>query len=227
VPYAGTTQQIDVVIPDGFYTMSNLNEHLQSILIANGYYLVSGSNNVYFTEFVTNSALYKIEIVCYTIPTTLGSYTSGTATAGWGLNGLPSTANLVPQVIFPSSGGLQSVMGFAAGTFPSSNTSSVTVSSLSTLVPNLTKVNSVIMLCSLVDNKYASNQSTLTAFSPVQTSFGSNIVEKPDTYGSFISTISGTHQGITLSFVDQNYDAMSMNDYNITVSLQLRFPEDK
>lgn len=69
----GTTKTIAITVPDGFYTLSQLNSYLQSVMITNGYYLVSANNYVYYAHFVYNTSLYKIEIDLFPVPTSLGT----------------------------------------------------------------------------------------------------------------------------------------------------------
>jgi hypothetical protein len=91
--YNGVTYS--VTVPDGFYTIDQLNEYLQyHCLNTSGLYLVNGSENVYFMEFEENTSLYKIQLNCYPVPNPLpAGYTnpSGIALTGY-----------CPQVIISS-----------------------------------------------------------------------------------------------------------------------------
>ena len=51
-------------IPDGYYSLSDLNLWLQQQFILNKLYCVNSNNsqNIYFTVFQTNSVLYKAQI---------------------------------------------------------------------------------------------------------------------------------------------------------------------
>ena len=99
---ANTTATVSINIPNGFYTVSNLNSYLQSQMIANGYYLVnSNSQNVYYLEIVANTQLNNAQLNCYVVPTALpGGYAYG-STSTWGAAGVGSfntTGNLVPPI---------------------------------------------------------------------------------------------------------------------------------
>ena len=88
---SSTTSTINITIPNGFYIVTQLNQYLQSQMIADGYYLVNGSSqNVYYLEIVANIQLNNTQLNCYVVPTTLsGGYSYG-ATATWGAAGVGS-----------------------------------------------------------------------------------------------------------------------------------------
>ena len=221
----GSTNTISVTIPDGFYTLTSLNSYLQSIMITNGYYLVSGSNNVYFAQFVYNTSLYKIEIDLLPVPTTLGSYTYGTTSAGWGASsgagsGLP-TSTYTPQIIFPLVGGLNSILGFDSNITLPATQQTTTQSFTSTSTPNLTPINSLIMLCNLVNNKYSVNNQTLLALTP-STNYGSSIVVSSTLTDSFVDIFEGYYNYIDLEFRDQNFNTMFIRDPNLCILMLIK-----
>ena len=79
---AGTTTYA-ITIPDGFYSLSVLNSYLQWWCLQHGLYLVNPSGqNVFYVEFVTNKTIYRDQINCYQLPTTVG------APVGWSLGTL-------------------------------------------------------------------------------------------------------------------------------------------
>ena len=214
----GSTKTISITIPDGFYTLTDLNSYLQGIMIQNGYYLVSGSNNVYFAQFVYNTSLYKIEIDCFPVPTALGTYTYGTTSVGWGAvsgtgSGLPATG-YTPQVVLPATGGINSIIGFASGTYPTTQ-QTTTQAFTSSLTPNLTPINSLIMLCNLVNNKYSINNKTIFGLTP-NTTYGSNIVINNNT-NTFIDIQEGYYNYIDLEFRDQNFNTINIRDPNLCI----------
>ena len=142
-----TTATVAITIPNGFYTLQNINQYLQAQLVAAGYYLINAnSQNVYNIEFVINNQLNNVQLNSYVIPTTLPSGYSYGATSTWGAAGvgsLPSTSNLVPQ-LQTLANNFGNLIGFIPSTtFPASNSSSVTVSTASSFVPLITPVQSL------------------------------------------------------------------------------------
>ena len=129
-PTAATTVTYSFVLPDGFYTVNDINYFIQQTCISNGAYLIdSALNNVYFTNIAYNATYYSIQVLLFSVPTTIGTYTRPAT-------GLYSTTG--------TSGSIGTIIGFASGTFPAAQT--VTSQSLlSTLTPIGTTVNSLIM----------------------------------------------------------------------------------
>jgi len=225
----GSTKTISITVPDGFYTLTQLNSYLQSIMISNGYYLVSGSNNVYFAQFIYNTSLYKIEIDLFPVPTALGTYTYGTTSIGWGAtsgsgSGLPATS-YTPQVTFPSLGGINSILGFAANTTLPATQQTTTQAFTSTSTPNLTPINSLVVFCNVVNNKYSQNNQVIFGFTP-NTTFGSNIVVQNNLADSYIDVYEGYYSYIELEFRDQNLNTIQMRDPNLCILMLLKDPEE-
>ncbi len=224
VPYGAspTTQTINITIPNGFYTLAYLNSLLQYYLIANGFYLVnSAGNNVYYTQFIYNTSAYKIEIDCFPIPTSLPSgWSYGSATSGWATLSLQTVSSRVSQIVFPYTNSLGSIMGFTAQTFPTTGAYTTTQSLLSDITPNLTPVNSVIVLCNLVNNPFSIYSNTLFSFTP-NTTFGSNIDVQPS-QEAYINIDNGIYTYLEMEFRDQNYNQMLINDPNLTVQFLIK-----
>lgn len=75
-----TATTVSITVPDGFYSISDLNSYLQSVMITNNHYLIDSTGNfVYFIEFEENSTYYSIQLNCYALLTsaqaTAKSYT--------------------------------------------------------------------------------------------------------------------------------------------------------
>ena len=151
-PTAATTVQYDITLPDGFYTVIDINSYIQQVCVTNGAYLIDTSGNyVYFVQLVYNVAYYSVQLLTFLVPNAIGTYTRPSSglysTTG---TGLPSTAS-TPQLVLASSGSIKSIIGFASGTFPPT-TQTASWNTSSTLTPVGSTVNSIIMQCSLVHN---------------------------------------------------------------------------
>lgn len=209
---AGSTT-LTITMPDGYYDVSSINEYLQSIFIANGLYLVDASGNyVYYAEFQENPNYYSVQLNVYPVPTALPSgYTNpGSMT-------FPAVTQ-TPQLVVQSNN-FQNIIGFVAGTFPSSP-ASVTTSILSSFTPQVSTVSSVILTCSLVSNRYANPNTIIYSFTPSGTTFGGQINTSPNEL-SFIDVISGTYADFTISFLDQSFSALNIRDTNLVITLLL------
>jgi hypothetical protein len=69
----GTIHQ--VIFPDGYYEVSNINEFLQFTMIQNGHYLINSSSGdfVYLLEMVINQSQYAVQINNYVISSALAT----------------------------------------------------------------------------------------------------------------------------------------------------------
>ena len=220
-PTAATTVTYSFVLPDGFYTVNDINYFIQQTCISNGAYLIdSSANNVYFTNMAYNATYYSIQVLLFSVPTTIGTYTRPAtglySTTG---TGLPATA-YTPQLVIPTSGSIGTIIGFASGTFPAAQT--VTSQSLlSTLTPIGTTVNSLVMQCSLVSNRVTVPSDILDSMPITNTSFGSNIVYDPS-FEKFVHIANGTYNGFTITFRDQNLNDIYAKDPNASITLMIR-----
>ena len=213
---------VSVTLPDGFYTISEVNSFLQSAMVSNSQYLIdSAGNYVYFLEITTNSSLYAVQLNAYPIPTSTQAAALGyTTPTGWA--GYPVSAT-TPQFIIPSTT-LQNIFGIAAGTYPSS-TQSTTYSKTSSFTPQVSPVSSVYVLCSLVNNRYGLPQNIIYNFSP-NVSYGSQIVIQPP-YPSYSSVQQGSYVSLSVQFVDQSFQPLNILDSNVSVLLSIKEPVQK
>ena len=215
-PTGATTQTLNITVPDGFYTIEQLNQYLQSVMIANNLYLVSGGNNVYFFEIITNANAYKVQIDTFLIPTVIGSYSYG-AGGTWGSAGLP-TVTRCPQITIAANG-FRDIIGFNAGTYPSVATAQY--SKVSDYTPQVTPVSAIKVLCSALNNKYTSPNTFLGSFNVGQSTFGQIIYISPNEF-SFIRMQDQSLSNMTITFVDQNNNALPINDTSLIISLLVK-----
>lgn len=215
----GTTYNIN--LQNGFYQVSDLNNILQATLIANGHYLIDvNGNNVYYCQLTTNTALYAIQFDSIPIPATLpAGYTNPSNVL---YNSVTFSTPTTIQLVIPSNN-MTLLLGFNAGTYPTTPQTS-TYSVISNRTPNLTPVNSVVMRCSAIYNNQVLPSDILYSFSP-NTTFGSNIVITPSVEG-WITCKEGTYSSIDITFVDQNYSSIYMNDNNICCQLLIKSMDD-
>ena len=60
--------QFTIILPDGFYTMSDFNNYIDQFCITNGLYLINSSGqNVYYINFSTNQNYYAVQLLLYTV----------------------------------------------------------------------------------------------------------------------------------------------------------------
>lgn len=210
----GTTY--DVTIPDGFYTVDDLNSYLQYTMIANTHYLVDTSgNNVYFLNLSTNSARYAIQLDASPVPASLGTYTYPSGNT-WTVTGTAT----YPQLIIPSTNTFKDIIGFNADTCPSAQTpASSTYSKISDYTPQVTPISSVVVTCSLLNNPYSIPNNLLYSFSP-NTTYGSQINIAPPSK-TFVDMQGGKVSEFSVTFLDQNFKRLPIKDSNVVILLTI------
>jgi hypothetical protein len=206
----------NVPIVDGFYEISNLNDYLHQTMLNNKHYLIENSTGkfVWFLTMAVNTSTYKIDVVSYPMNSTLyapANY-SQPSSPGWTV---PAT-NKNPQLNVLSNG-FRDIIGFAAGTFPTSSTVSVTTTVSSTAIPQVSPLSSYLLKCSLVNNNYSIPNSLIYSFPPAG-NFGAQFVVAPNQM-SFIDCQVGFYNNITVTITDQNDRGVVLLDPNMTVLL--------
>ena len=211
-PQLGTSIVLVLTIPDGFYTIDDINALFQQFCINNGLYLINSSGQyVYYMVFMYNPATYGIQLICSLVPLTLPS--GWTAPVGWVF---PTGVSRCPQLVLQSSDGtFNKMIGFEYGTYPVSNFANYNV--VSTLVPVGSIVNSLICRCSLVNNNVGFPSDVLDTI-PITSTFGANINYSPPAL-KYVKMSSGNYQKLEILFVDQNLNSINILDSNVCISL--------
>jgi len=210
----GTTYNVPIV--DGFYEISNLNDYLHQTMLNNKHYLIEKSTNkfVWFLTMAVNTSTYKIDVVSYPMNSTTyapANYDQPT-TPGWTV---PAT-NTNPQLVV-SANGFRDIIGFSAGTFPSSSTIAVTTTTSSTAIPQVSPLSTYLLKCSLVNNNYSIPNSLIYSFPPAG-NFGAQFVVAPNQM-SFIDCQTGFYNNLLVTITDQNDRSVVLLDPNMTVLL--------
>ena len=225
-PVGATTYSLPITLPAGFYTVSDINSYIQNQCIANGLYLINASGQyVYFFTMATNITYYTTQTLYFPVPTTstyAGLGYTRPSTGQWSASGtgLPTVVNQVPQLVLPTTGGINTIIGYVAGTFPTSSTSSTNVSVLGTLTPIGSTVNSIVARVSFLRNAVSVPSDILDNWN-INTTFGSNITYVPS-FEKWITITDGTYSNFILQLVDQNLNTIYANDPNVAISLLIR-----
>ena len=247
----GTTVTRTIILADGFYDITALNQALWADLKSQNYYFYNPISTItptttstayptilYPISFSTNYNGYNNAITFQFIPTSIGNVTTQYGTGWvWALATFP-TATVTPQIVITGSpSSTTTLFGNIIG-FQAQTTLAQTVGSPAPYVvlgnsllasppfPALaTPVNSVIIRCSLVDNSI-SIPSDIMDFFPISSTFGSNIFYLPIADNA-VKMRAGKHQSVTVSFCDQNYNPIIALDPNVLISILINFPENK
>jgi hypothetical protein len=237
-PISAGTYTLNITLPNGFYTVSDIQNYVQNQCLVNGLYLVNASSqNVFFFNISLNTTYYTTQIVCSQVPSLSGgqSYANQGYTlppsGQWSSTGLPSTATQVPQLALPSSGGINALIGFPVGTYPSIPLSASTYTQTGTqaqidagispvVAPIGSTINSIVMRCSILKNNVTVPSDIMDGF-PINVTYGSNITYTPS-FEKWIDINDGTYSNFLLSFVDQNLNTIYSLDPTIALTLLIR-----
>jgi hypothetical protein len=231
-PTAAGPVQFDVSIPDGFYTIPELQAYFEFVMFQNGTYLVSTptppatvGSPVFYMSFATNPTLYAIQFNSVPVPTAAQATAMGlTMPANYPVGGLPLTPS-TPQLIV-NNANFGKVIGFAGTpltpvTYPAV-VQATNYSIDSTFTPEVSPVNSVIMTIDIGNNPYNVGLSTvLYTFGPVNTAFGSNIyIQPPQLLWTDVN--SGSYKSLTVTFLDQDGNLLRILDPSAVITLVIR-----
>lgn len=212
----GSYTNFNVVIPDGFYTISDLNSFIQQFCISNGLYLIDDSgNNVYYIQFAVNQTSYAIQLILFLVPRSLP--TGYTAPSNW-IGYSTYTADRTPfvQILTNNFG---DYIGFSPGPYPPTLPQLSNYSILSNKKPPIgSYVNSIIVHCSLVNNPVVSPSDILDAFQITNTTFGANINYAPSVE-KYVKLSKGSYSSMVIYLTDQNNQPIYFLDPNILITL--------
>lgn len=213
-------QTITINIPDGYYTIENIQLFIESQMYANKHYLYNTVTfeNQYFINFKANEVLYAFQLYVYPIPDTLldGGTTLYTKPSDvWSLPTIPTT----PQIIFSPIYKTNEILGFEYGTYPSAPSRYLSTMT-GGIIPQLNPVSSIILTCNLCSNTIIRPSNVLYSFSDAGIGFGNLISEKPNQL-LYINTIEGWMNHIYIELYDQNFKDIRIKDSSMVIMLSL------
>lgn len=203
----------NLTIPDGTYSVQDLDNFLQYYFYSNGLYLTNTTTGAitYYMSFVENPTSYRIQLLSYALPISLPSgYTNG--------GGITfPTVSRQPQLVV--SANFNYIIGFTAGTYPSTQTSS-NYTQNGDLVPQVSPVQSVILSVNVVHNPLALSNQTVHVFTSAGVNYGSLITSSPAEYNWI--PCGGTFNELVVNFTDQAYRPLNIVDTELTIKLLLK-----
>jgi len=217
VPANAGTTTIAITIPDGNYSIVDLNNLIQYTLIANNLYLIdSNGNNVYYIELITSPTTYSVQLNTFLIPTVLP--------AGWSMGNAGTGAWVLPTItrcpqLVVAANAFRDIIGFAAGSWPAVDTAASTTNSTS--IPTVSPVSSIIIGSSITNNRFSIPTSAIYAFTPSGVPFGGLIESNPNEY-SFCKVNDGNYTEIVITFYDGDWQPLLIKDTQLLVNLLLK-----
>lgn len=216
----------EIVIPNGFYSVEQLNQVIQLYCVTNGYYCVNTvtQNYVFFVQLSANSTAYAFQLDVWGLPTSTQAAALSFTTGGMVLN--IGTQSVSPTIVIPAS--LKSLLGLTPATYPAapsvvvagSWSASPVSSTLSSQTPQINPVTSLVVKCNLVNNNYCI-PTNLLAMIPITSQYGG--VTQTNIYSPLWSDVMNqTFSSIELTFADQNGNTLIPIDSEITAVLCIR-----
>ena len=216
---AATPVTYTFTFPDGYYSASDMNAFIQQQCILNGLYMTTnnGSTYVYFVEITTNAVRYAISLNVYPIPTAAQATTLGYSLPS-GATWSPPTAAQCPQVVINAAFG--ALIGQPALTIPST-ISSAAVQTISSITPVISPVDSYILCCNLLNSRLTIPVDVLYSL-PISVSLGQLLSVNPSQF-LFNDIDPNTYSQITISFYDQLFNKLLMNDRDVVITLAIMY----
>lgn len=213
-PTSTGTTTVSLTIPDGSYSIEDLNSWMQSQMIANGHYLLDSTGNyVYYIELTTNSVYYAVQLNCFKLPTSLPTGYTNPASMTY-----PATT-LTPQVVIPSTN-IRNILGLSAGTYPS--VQQITdYSTYSTTAPQVSPTQSIVMTTNLISSGLTNPSNVLYSFTPAGVAFGSIIESKPSS-PLWLDVTNGFYQSVEVQLYNQSFTPLVVKDPNVVIILAVK-----
>lgn len=216
--FNGTTYP--VVFPDGFYSISDINDYLHFVMKSNGHYLVNGDGDeVYYITIQENPVYYSFTFTFDLVPIVVP--------VGWtdpaGFLTVPPLAVKTMCLVVPATP-IRDILGMNAQTFPAVP-AAVRTQKNSDYVPQITNTTAINVHCPMVNNSNfnASNSDVLYTFSP-NTSYSEFISIEPSNL-VFLPCHTSSFSELKLTLTDQNNQALDVRDWNWNATILLQIPE--
>ena len=206
----------DWVIPDGYYSLSDLNLWLQQQFIINKLYCTNANNsqNIYFVQFQTNSVLYKAQIDVYFMPSSTNAALYGYQIPSGASWTFPAT-NTMNKITINSN--LKSYFGFSTQTTFGEITPVQNMNYLSNICPTISPVFSIYLGCNLIVSEFNQIGNLFSQF-PISAAYG-NLIKIESTIDSQISIKEGIYSDIIITLWDQENRPLIFIDNELTLFL--------
>jgi hypothetical protein len=210
-----------LTIPDGNYTISQLNTAFQTYMISKNQYLTQTStgNKLFFINLIYDTTNYLSYFSLSPIPTSSSIPAGYTAPANFPF---ATTTSYTPTITIPffSQYGIGRLIGFLAGTYPTTLNNTTTQTIYGTLIPN-NPVTSIVIRCNLISNSVSNQTDILDVIPIANTSFGDDIIYQPS-FEKWIALKNGVYDGFFIYIQDQNFKDIPALDPNSLFSLLIK-----
>lgn len=164
--------QVDITLPDGFYSLSDINNYMHNEMKNRGQYLWDDLRQTEYYLLNITQITYLYRFMIEAIP--LSDYSASDIS-----NPNSLTLNDLSPYLIINDNGLVRTLGFAAGNYPTTY-SALVQQLIGVNAPIITEVSCFLVGCNFVSNSAFQNYTGVLAMVPlINTSFGSSIEYKP------------------------------------------------
>jgi len=207
--------------PDGYYTLADINAYIQSVMVMNKHYLINNTTggNVYFMNWSINQSKYVYQLSVYPTTTTLYPIGVGAGTYAYPAGATWTLNNIAPLADIRSK--FNELVGFAVGLYPPS-LQVLALSFLSTTAPQIVPSPTILMYCSLVNNRAIIPNSLIFAYTPSGVKFGEIQTYEPTAELPWCRVMDGNYNQFLIEFRDQFGRELQFQDPNTTIILHTK-----
>ncbi len=211
------------IIPDGYYSVNDLNSWLQTQFITNNLYATNSktSETFYFVQFVTNPVQYKNEIDVFYVPTATDATTANLtvpASATW------SFASVRKLPIITINPNLKAYFGMSSRVvFGDESDQTKNYQYLSDITPTISPVFNILVTCNLAETYFGNSPLLIDQF-PISASYG-QLINYTSTIESNINVAPGIYNEIIVTLWDQNMMPLQSKDKDLTMIIILSYDD--
>jgi hypothetical protein len=212
----------NIIIPDGYYEVSDFNFAIQKQLMLLGYYWYDANNNYYNWEFIINPTEYAINVNYYALPLASDASDFTKGSDSWNFPDTVPNENIIQLTLNPI---LSKMWGFSSQTtFPNvlnnsfNNLNDTQFSS--DIAPKIQYISSYVIACNLVDSIYSVQNSNILASIDVNVEFGLSLVYNPPEI-VYSDIKPSRYRQVEIEFLDQNFMPLKFKDKNILIILSI------
>jgi len=214
------------VIPDGVYSIADINSYLEARMFENNLYCVITTTGKpqFFIKLQENPIYYSCHLIMSYIPTSTEAiqlgYSLPTGTIDWAFPPTSITAqlNLVNQP-------MKDLLGFSSLIFPPTPVLNDNYEALSDKAPKLSPIFNYMFNCNLLNHqigKVASNR--LFFMIPVSKAVG-QLLEFQTNYKQELKCSSTKTDYIEIYLTDENFNKLSYRDKDLSITFIIEFYE--
>lgn len=199
----------NISIPNSFMSVDTINKYLQSQMVANGLYTLDiDGQYVYYITLRYNVELYSVDCIFSKCTLSVG----GSNPASMTMN------NLTMQLVIFNDFG--KFLGLSSGTYPSVP-SSVNTTVQSNIQVEGSQVQAISLTANIVRNDISTSSGSFYAFTPINTSFGSNIsITAPELI--WVDCYTGRYTELIIEIRDQLNRPIQLQDNAVCMMLCLK-----